>query len=216
MRIGVLGTGMVGEALATKLVELGHEVMMGARQPDNPKATAWAEAHGDKASHGDFAATARFCDLAIIACKGGAVLDVADATGGGLDGKTVIDVTNPLSDAPLDGETLLPQFSRGTSAAEQLQARLPRAHVVKTLNTMNCKLMVDPHRVPGDHDVFVSSNDANAKAETIGLLGELGWPQPIDLGPLSTARGVEGLMGFWLAMMRATGSSDFNYKIARA
>ena len=111
--------------------------------------------------------------------------------------------------------TLIPEMSNTTSAGEQLQRRLPEARVVKTLNTMNHLLMVDPSRIAGRHDVFLCGDDDAAKKDVVGLLQEFGWADPIDLGPLAAARGMEGLMPFWFRMWSVVGSPDFNYRIAR-
>ena len=217
MKYAVLGTGMVGHTLATKFAALGHETRMGARTDDNEKAVAWAAANDANAGHGVFAEVAAWADRVIFAVNGGSILEVADAvTNEAVAGKTVIDVTNPLDMSQGMPPTLIPELSNTTSAGEALQARLPDAKVVKTLNTMNHQIMVDPARVPGDHDVFLCGDDEAAKADVRALLAEFGWADPIDLGPLAAARGTEGLMPFWLRMWGVVGNADFNYRIARA
>jgi hypothetical protein len=214
MKIAVMGTGMVGQALASKLAALGHEVMMGAREAGNAKAADWAAAHDGQA--GTFAEAADFGEIAVFAVNGGALLLAAEAAGPErLAGKLVIDVTNPLDFSTGGLPTLIPAMSNTTSAGEQLQAVLPGTHVVKTLNTMNAEIMVDPSRVPGPHDVFLCGNDAAAKAAVVALLESFGWPAPIDLGPIEAARGMEGMMPFWLRLWQALGHLDFNYHIAR-
>ncbi len=216
MKYAVLGTGMVGHSLASKLAELGHEVRMGARTADNEKAAAWAQSTGENTGHGSFSDVAAWADRVIFAVNGASLLDVADAvTNSAVAGKTLIDVTNPLDMSQGMPPTLIPELSNTTSAAEALQARLPDAHVVKTLNTMNHQIMVDPGRVPGAHDVFLCGDDEGAKAEVVEMLGEFGWSAPIDLGPLAAARGTEGLMPFWLRMWGVVGSADFNYRIVK-
>ncbi|QYO77072.1 NADPH-dependent F420 reductase [Devosia salina] len=217
MKYAVLGTGMVGHTLASKLVELGHSVGMGAREPGNEKAAAWAKGQGERAASGAYADIAQWADRVIVATAGGAVVSVAEAIGDvSVAGKLVIDVTNPLDFSRGMPPSLIPELSNTTSAAEALQASLPSARVVKTLNTMNHLLMVDPSRVPGPHDVFLCGDQAGAKAEVREMLAEFGWTEPVDLGGLAAARGLEGLMPFWLSMWGALGSPDFNYHIARA
>ncbi|MBV6656150.1 MAG: NAD(P)-binding domain-containing protein [Devosiaceae bacterium] len=217
MKYAVLGTGMVGQTLATKLVSLGHEVWMGARSAGNEKAESWAEENGPNASHGTFQEAAAWADRVIFAVSGDSVLKVADlVTNEAVAGKIAIDVTNPLDTSQGMPPTLIPSLSNRTSAAEELQKRLPDAKVVKTLNTMNHKLMVDPSRVPGEHDVFVCGDDASAKEGVVAMLAEFGWSDPVDLGPLAAARGTEGLMPFWLRMWGAVGNAEFNYRIVRA
>ncbi len=217
MRYAVLGTGMVGHTLATKLASLGHEVRMGARTANNQQAVAWAGASGESTGHGAFADVAEWAERVIFAVNGAHILDVADAvTNEAVAGKIVVDVTNPLDMSQGMPPTLIPEMSNTTSAGEALQTRLPDAKVVKTLNTMNHQIMVDPARVPGDHDVFLCGDDDSAKAGVADLLSEFGWRDPIDLGPLSAARGTEGLMPFWLRMWGAVGNANFNYRIVRA
>ncbi|RKH12908.1 NADP oxidoreductase [Corallococcus praedator] len=215
MRIAILGTGMVGEALGSKLVALGHEVRMGSRTADNPKATAWVKKAGGKASQGTFADAAAFSELLFNATLGNASLDVLKAAGEeALRGKVLVDVSNPLdftkgmppvlSTAPTD------------SLGEQLQRAFPSLKVVKALNTMNCHVMVDPSRVPGDHDVFVSGNDADAKARVKQLLTEgFGWKHVIDLGDITTARGTEAFLPLWLRLWGTLGTGDFNIHVTR-
>lgn len=215
MKIGVLGTGMVGHALATKLAELGHEVMMGARENGNERATAWASANSAKA--GGFAKAAQFGDVVIFATQGATVLESARAAGpDNMIGKVVIDVTNPLDMSSGFPPTLVAELSNTASAGEELQKVLPGARVVKALNTMNCEIMVDPSRVPGTHDVFFCGDDEAAKETVRALLNSFGWPTPVDLGPLAAARGTEGMMPFWLRLYGAFGNANFNYRIVRA
>jgi predicted dinucleotide-binding enzyme len=217
MKIGVLGTGMVGQALAAKLASLGHEVMMGARSRGNPKAAAWVQATGAAAHQGDFAETAGFGEVVIMAALGSAVLEIARAAGAeNLEGKVLIDVSNPLDFSRGMPPCLIPELSNTTSLGEELQKAVPGARVVKALNTMNCQVMVDPPRVPGAHDVFLCGDDHDAKRTTVQLLNGLGWRSPIDLGPLSAARGTEAALPIWLRLRGALGTADFNFHIARA
>jgi hypothetical protein len=214
MKIAVMGTGMVGQALADKLAALGHEVGMGSRDADNADGRNWAQRRGQ--SHGKFDEIAATAEMVIFATRGAALLDAARATGAeALAGKVVIDVTNPLATSRSGVPALLPDLSNTTSAGEELQKTFPDARVVKTLNTMNCQVMVAPERVPGLHDVFLCGNDAKAKAQVVALLRSFGWPSPIDLGPIEAARGMEGMMPFWLRLWATFGSADFNYHIAR-
>ncbi|MCB1391056.1 MAG: NAD(P)-binding domain-containing protein [Rhodobacteraceae bacterium] len=217
MRYAVLGTGMVGHTLATRLAALGHEVRMGAREAANTKAQAWAAANGRLAGYGAYAQVSAWAERVFVAVNGASVREVAALVGvPAVAGKVVIDVTNPLDFSRGMPPVLVPELSGTTSGGEALQAALPGARVVKTLNTMNHLLMVDPARVPGTHDVFLCGDDAGAKDEVQGLLREFGWTSVVDLGPLSAARGTEALMPFWLRMWGVNGSADFNYRIVRA
>ena len=215
MKVSVLGTGMVGHALATKLAALGHDVMMGARESGNEKARAWATANGAKS--GSFQEAGAFGEVIFLATLGSATLDAAQMAGAeNLSGKTVVDVTNPLDMSAGFPPTLMDNLVNKSSLGETLQKAFPDAKVVKTLNTMNCDIMVDPGRVPGEHDVFLCGNDEGAKKTVISLLNSFGWKDPIDLGPIEAARGTEGMMNVWLRLYGALGHANFNYRIVQA
>jgi predicted dinucleotide-binding enzyme len=200
MKIGVLGTGIVGTTVAAALTERGHDVRIGSRT-EHDGAVVFADA----AAHGE---------LVFNCTNGAAALDVLAAAGEeNLAGKVLIDVSNPL-DFSGGGPAL---FTSSTdSLGEQIQRAFPDVRVVKSLNTMNCKLMVDPASVPGDHVVFVCGDDADAKEQVRGLLGELGWPaeRVIDIGDIAGARGVEMYLMLWLRLMGATGGPQFNIAVA--
>lgn len=214
MKFGVLGTGVVGEALATKLVAIGHTVMMGSRTKDNAKARNWATAAGESARSGDFAETASFGEIVIFATLGSALLDAARMAGpANVADKVVIDVTDPVEGTSL---RRIPELSNTTSAGEELQRVMPDAKVVKTFNTMHYRIMVDPSRVPGEHDAFYCGDHQDAKAVVADILRSFGWKNPVDLGPLSSARATEGLLPFWQSLSDALGTDDFNYRIVRA
>ena len=217
MTIAVLGTGSVGQTIATRLVELGHTVMMGSRLANNEKGQEWANQAGANASSGTFAEAAAAGDLVILATKGEGALNALQLAGSNnLAAKTVIDLTNPLDFSNGMPPTL--SVCNTDSLAEQLQREFPEARIVKSLNTMWAGLMVNPAMLAGgDHTVFVSGNDAGAKAQTNTLLGEFGW-QPgniIDLGDISTARGTEMLLPIWLRLWGALGIAAFNLKVVR-
>ena len=197
MRIGVLGTGMVGRTIAGALAERGHDVRVGSR-------TA-----GDHAVV--FADAAAYGEVLFNCTSGGVSLEVLAAAGEeNLAGKLLIDVSNPL-----DGSGGV--FTSATeSVGEQIQQAFPAARVVKSLNTINCNLMVDPASVPGDHVVFVCGDDEEAKEQARGVLGELGWPAEcvIDLGDIAGARAVEHYILLWIRLWRATGGPQFNIALA--
>ncbi len=216
MNIGILGTGMVGQTIGTKLVELGHAVKIGSRSARNEKCEAWAEKMSGDASYGTFADAAQFGEI-IFNCTGGTVsLDALRMAGAdNLNGKILIDLSNPLDFSKGFPPTL--SVCNTDSVGEQIQREFPNARVVKTLNTVNCRLMVNPSLVPGDHDLFLSGNDAEAKAMVLKILTDwFGWKNVIDLGDITTARGVEQLLPIWVRLMKLFGSPDFNFHIARA
>ncbi len=205
---------MVGQALAGKLLALGHEVRMGSRSGDNEAAVKWAAEGGERASVGTFAAAAAFGEVALLAVKGEHALEVVAAAGSALDGKVLIDITNPLD------------FSRGfpprlsvcndDSLGEQLQRSVPKARVVKALNTMANPLMVDPGQLGEPTDAFVAGDDADAKATVKALLGSFGHQEPIDMGGIEASRGLEAWLLLWTRLYGVLKTPMFNLKLVRA
>lgn len=217
MRVGVLGTGNVGRGLATKLVELGHDVVVGGRSSGTPAAVEWAAATGERAGEGSFAEAAAHGELLICATAGAHSLEAVQEAGiGHLDGKVLVDVSNPLDFSQGFPPTLT--VVNDDSVGEQLQRAFPRARVVKALNTVAVEVMVDPGAVPGDHVLFACGEDAAAKAEVVALLGTFGWPPEriLDLGGIESARGMEMYLALWVRMMGAVGARQFNVAIQRA
>src|SRR5215213_6732302 len=181
MRIGVLGTGTVGQTIGTRLTQLGHDVKLGARSATNEKAAKWVADTGEHASQGSFADAAAFGEIVFNCTAGGVSLEALHAAGAeNLRGKTLVDVANALDFSRGMPPTLL--ICNTTSVGEQIQATFPDVHVVKSLNTMTASVMVNPSLVPGEHDVFVCGNDADAKARVTELLRSFGWRNVVDLG----------------------------------
>lgn len=215
MKIGILGTGVVGQTIGTKLVSLGHDVKMGARAAANEKAEKWVKDNGARATHGAFADAAAFGEIVFNCTSGMASLDALRQAGArNLDGKILIDVANPLDFS----KGMPPSLSvcNTDSLGEQIQREFPGARVVKTLNTMNTNVMVDPRLVPGDSDVFLSGNDAAAKAKVTEILKSwFGWRSVIDLGDITSARGTEMLLPIWLRLWGTFKTPNINFHIAR-
>jgi predicted dinucleotide-binding enzyme len=216
MRIGVLGTGTVGGTIATRLIGLGHEVTMGSRDAAGDAVTAWAAENGDRASAADFPGAAATGEIVFNCTAGTASLQALESAGAeNLAGKVLVDVANPLDFSA----GMPPRLSvcNDDSLAEQIQRAFPEARVVKALNTVNAALMVSPDDLPEPHDIFVSGNEEAAKAEVMGFLESFGWPRDriIDLGPITSARGMEMYLPLWLALMGATGSPEFNVRVVR-
>jgi len=202
MRIGVLGTGTVGRALAGKLRELGHDVVVGSRVAGDD-----AQPFADAAAHGE---------LIVNATNGAYALDtLAQAGAENLRGKILVDVTNPLDFSRGRPPTL--SVCNDDSLAEQIQRANPEVRVVKTLNTVNANVMVEPSLVPGEHNLFVSGDDADAKAEVVDLLESFGWQRDLilDLGDITTARGPEMYLPLWLRLFGAVGAPNFNIHVVR-
>jgi len=217
MKHAVLGTGIVGTTIATRLIGLGHEVRLGARETGNDRARAWAKAAGARASHGTFADAAGFGELVWNCTLGAASLDALGAAGAAnLRGKVLIDVANPLDFSQGMPPTLF-AAAAGESLGERIQKAFPEARVVKALNTVNAGVMVDPQKVAGgDHDVFICGDDAQAKGRVTEILrGWFGWKRVIDLGGIGSARGTECYVAFWVRLWGAMGTADFNVKVVR-
>jgi predicted dinucleotide-binding enzyme len=214
MQIGILGTGVVGQTLGTRLTQLGHDVKLGARSATNDKAAKWAAETGSRASHGTFADAAAFGQV-VFNCTGGMVsLDALNAAGAeNLRNKTLVDVSNPLDFSQGMPPTL--SVCNTDSVGEQIQAAFPDAKVVKALNTMNAQVMVNPSLVGDDHDVFICGNDTEAKARVTELLRSFGWRNIINLGDISASRGMEMILPIWVRLMVALKTPVFNFHIAR-
>ena len=214
MKIAIFGTGVVGNTIATKLVKLGHEVKMGSRAAGNAKAVEWAKANGAKASEGSFADAAAFGELAFNCTLGVGALDAVQAGGKDLAGKILVDVSNPLDFSKGMPPTLF--VCSTDSLGEQIQRALPDTKVVKTLNTVNCNLMVDASLLKGDHDMFMCGNDAGAKGQVKEILtGWFGWKNVIDLGDITGARAQEAYLLLWVRLYGALQTPNFNVHLAR-
>lgn len=213
MNIAVLGTGMVGKALAARLAELDHTVTMGSRDPAaHPDLAAWADQHG--VALATFAEAAGGAEVVLNATNGARSSDAVAAAGeGNLAGKVLIDVANPLDFSAGFPPTLLVKDT--DSLAEQLQRQVPSARVVKALNTVTADVMVHPEIVPGEQTVFVCGNDEDAKRTATNLLHQLGQTDVFDLGDLSAARGAEMYLPLWLRIMGRLGYANFGIKVVR-
>ena len=202
MQIGVLGTGNVGRTIAAKLVELGHDVRVGSRTAKDDAVT-----FADAAAHGELVFNCTAGDASLAALRMAEEENLAD--------KILVDVANPLDFS--QGMPPILAVCNADSLGEEIQRSFPRSKVVKTLNTVNCNVMVDPSVVPGEHDVFVCGNDEGAKNEVRELLGSFGWPAERinDLGDITAARGTEMYLPLWLRLIGVTGSANFNIRVVR-
>jgi 8-hydroxy-5-deazaflavin:NADPH oxidoreductase len=218
MQIGILGTGMVGQTLGTALIAKGHEVMMGSRDKNNPKAAEWTSKNGNNASAGTFADAADFAGILFNCTKGEYALQALELAGKeNLKHKLLIDVSNPLDFSKGMPPTLF--MVNDTSLGETIQAAYPDTQVVKALNTLSCFVMVDPDKVNnGDHNLFICGNDDSAKQKVSQLLHDsFNWKLQniIDLGDITNSRGTEQLLPLWIRLWGVLKTSDFNFKIAR-
>jgi predicted dinucleotide-binding enzyme len=225
MKIGILGTGVVGQTIAEKVSQLGHDVMIGTRDKEKtlakkdkdnfgrPPFSEWHK-NNPKIKLGTLSETASFGEVLVNATNGVGSVDALKQAGEkNLADKILIDISNPLD------------FSRGMppslticntdSLGEQIQKAFPKTKVVKSLNTLNAYLMVNPSLLPETTNLFLNGNDANAKAQVRKLLNSFGWKDKdiIDMGDISTARGTEQLLPIWVRLWGALQTPIFNFKI---
>ncbi len=225
MKIGIFGTGMVGQSHAARLGELGHEVMIGTRNVKetlarnekdtmgNPGFADWHKAH-DKVQLGTFAETAAFGEIVLDCLKGEVAVATLKSVTGELKGKILMDIANALDFSKGMPPTLL--VCNTDSLGEQVQKALPDSKVVKTCNTTNAILQTHPEKLAdGDHHMFLCGNDADAKAQVTKILQAYGWKHIIDLGDITNARGMEMLLPMWLRLWGALKTPMFNFKIVQ-
>jgi predicted dinucleotide-binding enzyme len=226
MKIAVFGTGVVGRTLAEGLSHQGHDMVVGTRDVDQTLARTEPDAMGNppfsdwQGQHREVELTtfeaASAAEIIINATSGGASLEALKAGGPRLEGKVLVDVANPLDFSQGMPPTLL--VANTDSLAEQIQQAFPKSKVVKALNTMNARLMIEPSRLPEGHEVFIAGEDAGAKETVRKLLQELGWELDniVDIGGIRAARGLEMYLPLWLSLMGALGTADFNIKLVKA
>lgn len=226
MNIGVLGTGIVAKTIAGKLDSLGHAVKLGTREvkatlarnePDmagGPPLRTWLESH-PRVTLGTHADAAAHGELVINALSGQGALAGLRSAASALAGKILIDISNPLDFSKGMPPSLT--VANTDSLGEQVQRELPATKVVKTLNTVNAFLMVDPRQLAaGDHSMVICGNDAAAKTEVTRILKEwFGWQDVIDLGDITNARGSEMFGTLWVRLFGALGTPTFGVKVVR-
>lgn len=227
MKIGVLGTGVVGQTISEKLAEIGHDVVVGTRdiaetlahtEPNSygfPAFSVWLK-QNPSIKVGTFAEATQHGEIIMNATNGiGSVAALTMAGEDSLKGKILIDVANPLDFSQGMPPTL--SVANNDSLGEQIQRTFPQTKVVKTLNTITASLMVNPRQLAdGDHHLFVSGNDADAKAQVVQWLTTwFGWEHIIDLGDITTARGTEMYLPIWLRLWGALGTGVFNIRVIK-
>jgi predicted dinucleotide-binding enzyme len=215
MKVGILGSGDVAKALGTGFVTLGHEVKLGSRSAGNPKTAEWAKATKGKGSTGTFADAAAFGEVLVLATLGTATKDAIRLAGvSNFDGKVVLDATNPLAFSAQG----LPSLAIGhtTSAGEENQKALPRAHVVKVFNIVGNALFFRPNLPNGPPDMFICGNDAAAKKKVEGILHDFGWPSVLDLGGVECSRELESLCILWVKSAIRLGDFRIAFRLLHA
>jgi predicted dinucleotide-binding enzyme len=230
MKIAVIGTGSVGQTIASKLSELGYEVVMGTRNVTeklsstikdgygNPPFSDWYK-ENSKVKLETFENAASFGEIVVNATHGGSSLEALKMAGGkNLAGKILVDIANPLDFSKGMPPSLLPGLCNTNSLGEEIQKLFPYTLVVKTLNTMWCGLMVNPGMIgDGNHINYIAGNDAGAKNKIKKLLNQLGWKDEniIDLGDITGARASESVLLIWLRLMGVQQSGTFNFRLIR-
>jgi hypothetical protein len=227
MKIAVFGTGSVGRALAVRLTGLGHKVIMGTRDVTvtsnrqekdmygGPSFSEWY-ASNSEVILGTFADAAVYGEIIFNATNGNNAVTVLNNAGNGINGKVLIDITNPLDFTQGMPPVLIPSLMNTNSLGEELQRTFPLVKVVKALNTMWNGLMVNPNMLAnGDHHVFICGNDTGAKEQVREILREFGWKNEniLDLGDITASRGIEMILPLWIRIMMTFGNGAFNFKI---
>jgi 8-hydroxy-5-deazaflavin:NADPH oxidoreductase len=228
MKITVLGTGTVGQTFASKLIELGYDVMLGTRNVSeklkstakdgygNPPFSEWYKVNS-KVKLGTFEEAAAFGQIILNVTQGGNSINALNLAGEkNLNGKVLVDISNPLDFSQGIPPSLLPGLSNTNSLGEEIQKTFPQSKVVKTLNTMWCGLMINPDMIGGgDHTNFICGNDNGAKTIVKSLLIEFGWKSEniLDLGDISSSRGTEAILPVWLRIWGITKNGVFNLKV---
>jgi 8-hydroxy-5-deazaflavin:NADPH oxidoreductase len=230
MKISIIGTGIVGQSLALKLVDLGYEVMLGTRNVKdklasndsdrygNPPFSEWYKANS-KVRLGSFEEAAASGEIIFNATNGGSSIAALKLAGKeNLVGKILVDIANPLDFSKGMPPSLLPGLNNTNSLGEEIQKTFPQARVVKTLNTMWCGLMVNPGMLAeGDHINYLAGNDSGAKTEVKKILYQIGWKDEnlLDLGDITGARATESILPIWLRVISIIQTGKFNFRLIR-
>lgn len=212
MKVGILGSGDVGQALGRGFVARGHEVKLASRDPKGKRPTEWLSKVKGTASAGTYEEAARHGEVIVLAALGGAIEDVIRTAGvRNFVGKLVIDVTNPLDFS----KGMPPGLFVGTtdSLGERIQRLIPEAKVVKAFNTVPNAQMVDPKFAGGAPMMMIAGNDAAAKTKLAAILREFGWPGALDIGGIEAARWLEAAVGLWVRVGSAIGRWDHALKV---
>jgi predicted dinucleotide-binding enzyme len=213
MKVGVLGSGEVGKTLASGFLKHGHEVMMGTREP--AKLKEWT-GKNPKGRVGGFAEAAAFGEMVVLAVKGTASADALRAAGASnLSGKTVVDATNPIAEAPPVNGVLRFFTTLEESLLERLQREFPGAKLVKAFNSVGSAFMVDPKLKGGPPTMFICGNDAGAKKTVTGILEQFGW-EAADMGKAEAARAIEPLCILWCIPGFLSNDWTHAFKLLRA
>lgn len=228
MKIGILGTGVVGQTIAEKLIQLDHQVMIGTRNKEKtlakkdkdtfgrPPFSEWIK-NNSRVNFGTYNEAAQFGEFLVNATNGDGTMPALEAAGkNNLANKIMLDISNPLDFSKGMPPSL--SISNTDSLGELIQRTYPELKVVKSLNTLNAYLMVNPKLLPESTNIFLNGNDVNAKTEVKKLLTSFGWAEKdiIDMGDISTARGTEQILPIWVRLWMAMQTPMFNFKVVKA
>jgi len=214
LRVGILGSGDVGQALGRGLASRGYDVRIGSRTPDSDKLKAWLKQTTGKVSTGTFGDAADHGEMLILATLGAAVENAIDLAGPEkFAGKVVIDTTNALDFSKGSSPGLFTGLN--DSLGERVQRKLPQAKVVKCFNTVPNVQMVSPNFGVDKPEMLICGNDNEAKQKVVGILKELGWPGAIDIGGIEEARWLEALVPLWVRVGAALDTWRHAFKVVR-
>jgi len=212
MRVGILGSGPVGQMLGKGFAEHGHDVMLGSRTPAKPELEKWKQGTRGKVSTGTFAEAAAHGEVLVLCCLGTAAEEVIDLAGvPHFAGKVLIDATNPLDFSPGAPPGLFLGLS--DSLGERHQRKLPRAHVVKCFNIVSNPVMIHPDVHGATPTMIIAGNDEAAKSKVVEILREFGWPGAIDIGGIEGARWLEALVPLWVRVAMKMGNFNVAFKV---
>ncbi len=212
MKIGIVGSGTVGQTLGGGFLKHGHQVMLGTRNVNKSEIWAWKQVNQGGLA-GSFEDVAKFGDLIVLATHGKVAMEALELAGlDNMAGKTILDATNPLTEeAPVHGVL---RFFTGPneSLGERVQKKAPRSHVVKAFNSVGAGRMVNPHYEQGKPTMFLCGEDVSAKAQVEALILELGW-EPFDCGGITSARALEPLCMLWCIPVFLHGKNQHAFKL---
>ena len=212
--MAIIGSGQVGETLARGFSKYGYAVMRGSRDPS--KLEAWKKDAGERAQIGDFAEAAAWGDTVVLAVKGSAARAALELCGAvNLEGKIIVDATNPIADAPPEEGVLRFTTGPNESSMEQLQDAFPKARFVKAFNSVGSAFMVDPDFGGEKPTMFICGDDDDAKGEVTTLLEQFGW-DVADMGAAPSARAIEPLCMLWCIPGMRNGSWSHAFRLLRS
>ena len=211
-KVAVLGSGVVGQTLADGFLKFGWEVMRGTR--DAGKLSDWKSKAGERASVGTFGEAAKWGDVVVLAVKGTAAAEVIAACGDGIDGKPVLDATNPIADAPPENGVIKYFTGPNESLIEALQKKAPKAHFVKAFSCVGNAWMVSPDFGGQKPTMFICGDDEGAKKKTGEILAQFGW-EVEDMGASTAARAIEPLAMLWCIPGIAKGRWTHAFKLLK-